>query len=404
MRLARAEANKIREEKRDVAKAATTIQAAWRGFWGFSHFVILQYEIVKLQAVVRGKLVRNNRNLKLGCAIMIQSTVRRYLAEREARQLRIARLMLLAKAENMRETLAAKRMQFWWRVVMECRREKEAALVIERFFLMVKAEVDREIHRVEMKKQSKKQNRRKKKKDSDDKLLERVWMKTVDDSDVDVFAFSPTESFGSRSHGSGRHRKSTSPKDSRLVKHRASSPTMNLVMRHDSDGQSERRTSPPTDTLAFAFSGEASDVSGITAPSLARRAMVARMKLHPEEAHVQHPPQGTRGSAEKYRKMYGIKTAPHSAVRGKHHFFADDLESLTSSIQGSRSGRRSISGAASTRNAATTPRTSAARHAKDPPAHHTTRVGHDRFASRITAPITDNAFQTDYFGEEFGMI
>ena len=104
--------------------SAAKLQAAWRGFWQFSHFVILRYEVVRMQAIVRRNLFQRDYNLQLGCCILIQSAARRYLAYRKLESLQIPLAIALAKAEEMRERLACKHIQFWWRVVLECRKEK----------------------------------------------------------------------------------------------------------------------------------------------------------------------------------------------------------------------------------------------------------------------------------------
>jgi len=149
---------------------------------------------------------------------------------------------------------------------MEFRIEKKAALVIERFFLMVKREVDLEIQRAQEREKKKKSPRseRRTRRDvvEDDELLEHVWLDTVDDEHVDVFSFSHTRSFGSRSQTSNNTpRSNIAPSESESfaskdeaesvasdpeepgrtagsVRHRASSPTMHLVMRHDYERRS----------------------------------------------------------------------------------------------------------------------------------------------------------------------
>jgi hypothetical protein len=181
--------------------AAIKIQAQWRSFWEFSHYLILQYETVRMQALVRGKLFRQDFNLQLGCCIMIQSAVRRFLTTRRLQPEKLACVWTDGRVWETRERLSCTRIQFWWRIVLECQKEKRAALVIERFFMMIKREIDREIERRERK------QRRKNKREDDDSLLERAWLKTVDsntdvfsfESGSDVFDFSPKEGATPRS-------------------------------------------------------------------------------------------------------------------------------------------------------------------------------------------------------------
>jgi len=64
--------------------------------------------------------------------------------------------------------------------------------IIERFFLMIKAEIEREIRRCERKRQAKRQQRRRKKREPDDNLLERAWLNTFDSSDAGGFSVTPS--------------------------------------------------------------------------------------------------------------------------------------------------------------------------------------------------------------------
>ena len=60
------------------------------------------------------------------------------------------------------------------------RREKRAALVIERFFIYVKKEVEKEIKALKKKKKAKRRQR--KMKQSDDYILERAWLGVAEDT------------------------------------------------------------------------------------------------------------------------------------------------------------------------------------------------------------------------------
>ncbi|CAB9513772.1 IQ calmodulin-binding motif [Seminavis robusta] len=276
------------EHQQKLDAAATQIQTAWRGFWGYSHFIIMQYEIIRLQAIIRGRASRILFSLKLGCCIMIQSSVRRFLANKKVFRLRLKQASLGAKVEGLRVKLAVQRIQFWWRVVMECSKEKHAALVIERFFMMVKAEVDKEIvrqqqlHELEEREiqakltnRSKEQHRKKqeiKKSAAEDKLLERVWLNTVDSDDIFAQTATPTgtgptpkqathaaptstrSKSAPRPHHSHQNPVHVPPPREEAptngfkshmhspitVKHRPSSPSNALVMRHENDRSTRR--------------------------------------------------------------------------------------------------------------------------------------------------------------------
>ena len=66
-----------------------------------------------------------------------------------------------------------------WRDYLRWRREKSAVLIIERFFVTVKLEVDLEIQRREKDRKTKRSRRHRKNKEADDHLLERVWLNTM---------------------------------------------------------------------------------------------------------------------------------------------------------------------------------------------------------------------------------
>lgn len=307
----------------DAEVAAVKIQSVWRGFWQYSHYVILRYEAVRIQSAARGMLARSMFIVHLGCIILVQSAARRFLDKKKAAFLRLENAILLSKIQKLREVNACRRIQFFWRVVMDCRKEKEAALVIERFFVMVKKEVDREIQRAL---ERKKERRRKKKPYYDEKLLEHVWLDTVDDSHVDVFAFSKSQSFGNKSDlptplsrvdSTPRNETFVGPEissimsdlnaaakeaknftQSRTVHHRASSPTMNLVMRHEHEGNVHSSVS----------SAEKSAAKSLT---------------------LNDPLDHTSGnssvlSAENYLKMHGVITAPSRSSTDQHFFRESD--------------------------------------------------------------------------------
>ena len=166
--------------------AAKTIQRYWRGFWNYSHYIILQYEVIKVQAFVRGWQVRSKVHKLSNSATVVQKHSRAYFAKQELYDLMIETALRNSSAASMRSNIACKRIQLWWRKSRRSFLEKRAALVIERFFIWVRAEVEREILRRRIKKQVKKQRRRKKEKGQgyhdEDNLLEGVWQNTVSDA------------------------------------------------------------------------------------------------------------------------------------------------------------------------------------------------------------------------------
>jgi len=160
-------------------EAAISIQRCWRGFWQYSHFVILQFEVVRIQAFIRGHQERTWLFFQRECATVIQAAARRFLAGRERQKKKLLSVILSSVVTSTRLKNVTKRIQRWWRYKTRSSKEKAAGLVIERFFIMVKVEVDREIRRRHKKNQAKREKRRRRKKEADEKLLERVWLTTL---------------------------------------------------------------------------------------------------------------------------------------------------------------------------------------------------------------------------------
>ena len=147
--------------------AATTIQRHWRGFWQYSHYVILQYEVTKIQSLIRGVQVRSRMGELSHNMTIIQKGARRCLAQKQLYDKMIESALTRSKALSLRNNFACRKIQRWWLRRVQIKKEKEAALVIERFFIWVRAEVEREILRCKIKRAAKKQ-KRKVKKFSDD--------------------------------------------------------------------------------------------------------------------------------------------------------------------------------------------------------------------------------------------
>eukprot|EP00547_Thalassionema_nitzschioides_P003978 CAMPEP_0194204248 /NCGR_PEP_ID=MMETSP0156-20130528/3832_1 /TAXON_ID=33649 /ORGANISM="Thalassionema nitzschioides, Strain L26-B" /LENGTH=2106 /DNA_ID=CAMNT_0038930221 /DNA_START=226 /DNA_END=6547 /DNA_ORIENTATION=+ len=166
--------------------AATKIQATWRCFWESTQYLIMNYEIVRIQAVVRGFQARIGASLQMGCAIMIQAAIRRYFALKsvEIRKMEIAceSSYTIYLRERHATTCIQKSFLNW----KTKRAEKSAAATIQRFFIMVKAEVDREIfrHNEEMKRKTMKLKRGALRTDviDEEKMLEGAWLHALRNS------------------------------------------------------------------------------------------------------------------------------------------------------------------------------------------------------------------------------
>ena len=92
---------------------------------------------------------------------------------------RLIATIMNSNTTSLAQQISAKRIQRWYRRIGPMR-EKRAALIIERFFIWVRAEVEREIERRERAKLRKKQKKQRKKKVARDDILDDVWDSTVE--------------------------------------------------------------------------------------------------------------------------------------------------------------------------------------------------------------------------------
>jgi Myosin heavy chain len=130
-------------------KAATDIQRHWRGFWKYSHFIIMRYEACKIQALFRGVQQRKILAQQREAATVIQTAARSLIAKKSCHMERLFSAMIYAAQQGLSQRIAARTIQRGFREHNLRVKQKQAALVIERFFIWVRAEVEREIERRE---------------------------------------------------------------------------------------------------------------------------------------------------------------------------------------------------------------------------------------------------------------
>lgn len=170
--------------KRYENKASTTIQAYWRGYEQERKYSHLYCAVVKVQSMVRGCQERSWQAFQHECATIIQASSRRLIVKKECHNECMVSILIAAAAKSLRVRNAARRLQQWRTDEMWKTKEKHAALVIERFFIYVKKEVEKEVKA--LKKKKKERRRRRKVKQSDDYILERAWLGVADDVVPDV--------------------------------------------------------------------------------------------------------------------------------------------------------------------------------------------------------------------------
>ena len=154
-------------------QAATIIQSQWRAYLHSTNYCIMLIEIVRIQALVRGRQERSWLTFQNECASIIQAAMRGYLTRRELHNENMISVLISAAATSLRTRNAARTLQRWWVERMWICKQKKAALVIERFFIYVKKEVEKEIKA--MKKKKRQRKKMKKYMQSDDWLLENAW-------------------------------------------------------------------------------------------------------------------------------------------------------------------------------------------------------------------------------------
>ena len=194
---------------------ATIIQRHWRGFDKKRRYWYLLGCCLQAQRIIRGSMVRMRLVKERESVVMIQSVMRRYMAREKVMQLRFT-LILRRSAENeIRTRIAAKKVQFWYKRVLQNRREHRSACKIQGFFLMVKAMVEREV-RAEKKRRKLRKLMKNRTPAIDEMLLEDAWADSVSPRneprpDIVRRAEMAAANALNGSHGGSRSRRSSSP-------------------------------------------------------------------------------------------------------------------------------------------------------------------------------------------------
>jgi IQ calmodulin-binding motif len=128
-------------------RAARLIQKCWRSHCDYIYFKLLDHGATGIQSLFRGYCVRQEANLQMGCAIIIQSAVRMWLGGRRARYQKLLFLLVTSHAHCRHENRNAIHIQRFWRKSWSMKKQQRAANSIIAFFLMVKYAVDQEVMR-----------------------------------------------------------------------------------------------------------------------------------------------------------------------------------------------------------------------------------------------------------------
>ena len=201
--------------------AATDIQRAWRGFWDYSQYVIMRYEATKIQSAARGMIVRNRLAREDAAAVVLQSAARLLLAKKLYHMERLYLVVIHGAQNSLTQNIAARKIQTVFRSVFQKRKEKHAALVIERFFIWVRAEVEREIERRERQLTRKKQKEQLTNTviiDDDDQLLEGAFRSVTKATESPVYTNVASRGSSMRIVEGDSHRSTNSSSASRNFK------------------------------------------------------------------------------------------------------------------------------------------------------------------------------------------
>jgi len=298
-------------------KAATDIQRHWRGFWDYSHFVIMRYEASKIQALVRGTQTRKRLAQQHEAAVTIQAAARCILAKKTCHMERLFSAMIYSAQLALSQRIAARKIQTLFRYFNERRKQKRAALVIERFFIWVRAEVEREIERRERQRIKKRQEQKRNKKDNDS-LLEDAY-RVVNVVNRPSKPTTPARSVNKSIHTSLRERMISSP-------------------------HKPKSTSARHSHLAVDVDDTGSDVSGLTNPSDSGLKFKLKKKGHLDK--VDDDLEGAWHDAKRKQKMNLYSSRPKTTESQKENSstFTPDFKVSARSLSRNREELRRARG------------------------------------------------------------
>ena len=168
-----------------VLGSAIQIQRYVRGWSARVRDELEQESAVRIQTKFRVWNARETFVEFVGAVIVVQSMFRATMARKELKQRQFIDMLCnqasKADAEKTNDNEAS--VNDWEVIIARQREVDHAARKIQRFFLFVKAEVDREVQQ-EKKRRRKRKHKKHRKKDTsldrEDDLLENIWRRTID--------------------------------------------------------------------------------------------------------------------------------------------------------------------------------------------------------------------------------
>lgn len=195
-------------------KSSKSVQRVARGFIARQRYWYTLGCTMQIQSWMRGRLTVLRLKKRNASIVTLQSFARRILARQEFLQRKFI-LMLVQTADQERsKRVAAMVIQERARDLLDDKRQDEAARVIQRFFLMVKREVDR---LVQASKKRKNWRRKMKKRNNkvEDLLLEDAWSSAIQAGTKG--AFDNLAMAFSQDSGTNENRRNNGPKSNDLL-------------------------------------------------------------------------------------------------------------------------------------------------------------------------------------------
>jgi hypothetical protein len=206
-------------ERRTRIDAATIVQKGCRGLMARQRYWYTLGCTMQIQSWMRGRLVMLQLRREEKARLQLQSSARRYLARQEYVQRKFIFMLIQTAEQERSKKVAALVIQEQARNYLDEKRRDEAALVIQRFFLLVRSEVDQIVRASKRRKNWRKKQSRKRTDNGEDDLLEDAWLSAVSGSNLenDSFLAQTISNLGSNASKDGSrndgHRRSPSRGD-----------------------------------------------------------------------------------------------------------------------------------------------------------------------------------------------
>jgi hypothetical protein len=204
-------------ERRTRIDAATTVQKGCRGLVARQRYWYTLGCTMQIQSWMRGRLVILQLRREEKARLQLQSSARRYLARQEYLQRKFIFMLIQTAEQERSKKVAALVIQEQAQKYLNEKRRDEAALVIQRFFLRVRSELDQIVRASKRRKNwRKKQSRKRNDNNGEDDLFEDAWLNAVSGSNLenDSFLAQTISNLGSNASKDGSrndgHRRSSS--------------------------------------------------------------------------------------------------------------------------------------------------------------------------------------------------